>query len=221
MNEIDREDAYYLITLKLNTMMVELNLANDLFSSNKGQKDARFAVRVALNAIIDFLESVKDPKRGELPRPLLELVAALHEVDKGHAHPLFTPERAGHRPRARPRDGFLKGYAAAVMELLMRADAPKEVASARVAQAMTEAGFRMPGPKQVAPGANTVAAWRDQVTGYADESDMADAYRTILQRLDRLHQLETNKSAAERIAENALVALKNFVRDWNLEKPPA
>jgi hypothetical protein len=138
----------------------EMEHAAELLQS---QEDfGRSGVRHAVHTCHSFLH-VRGLS-GQALKPLIDLVAALENVDEGVLPELFDPKlRPGHSPaRKWSRSGAsreTKLYAAACMDALMKRGTSKDEAAARVARFAS-------GWPRVSRGeikASTVANWRDEL----------------------------------------------------------
>jgi hypothetical protein len=138
----------------------EMECAAELLQS---QEDfGRSGVRHALHACYWFL-NVRGLS-GQGLKPLIDLVAALENVDEGVLPELFDPKlRPGQRPARKwsrsAGSRETKLYAAACMDALMKRGISKDEAAARVAR--FAGGW--PRISQGEIRASTVANWRDEL----------------------------------------------------------
>ena len=168
----------------------------------KGDDNGRLGAFTALWAVIDFLQAFDDFHSAGLERPLVSLATALLDVDKGTVHPMLRPKRGrkrGQSPSTIEMTRF-RVMAAVAMTLFMKNGSPKNLAAQRVARALDNAGFKRAGGRPIT--AQTVAGWRDRVSGgLPTESDTA-SYRYVLTAV------QTRSVPPERQAENLLKAIK-------------
>jgi hypothetical protein len=122
-----------------------INGAYKWFSSerNAAWDHGRQAAITSLMGVVDYLESLGDFKRDGVTEPLVQLLAALNQVQEGRAHPMLTPARQQNRTKDNVFQATLKGWAAAAMELGLRAHQPWKEAAGAVADELTQAGCRL------------------------------------------------------------------------------
>ncbi|WP_299436764.1 hypothetical protein [uncultured Rhodospira sp.] len=139
----------------------------------------RANVIAALSAVVEYLNSHValrgDPR---LKAPLMELGAALQDLDEGRISPLLRPapkphgadgNRRGGAPPWSPDMARIVPYAVATSDGLCQLGLNRTEANAAVANALTEAGVRatMPGKRgqgERAITATTVKQWRSRLS---------------------------------------------------------
>jgi hypothetical protein len=129
----------------------------------------------ALLAVIKFLQSHDRLKAGATP--LVNLQAALLDLDNGHVAPLLRPRPvAGGRPTSL-NEANRRGYAAGIMGGLMHhAAMPKEQAAQWVSKRLRAAGHDV--------AATTITEWRTQANNYRRFPALSRAYGVCLRQAD-------------------------------------
>ena len=133
----------------------------------------RQAVLVALGFIQDFLMDIYGPSD---PKPLVtlrQLIYALYDLDLGATSPLLTPKKISHRSLDSLAKKSFRAFAAAAMELLVKAKVKRVEAARRVANALNQRGYR--GVRNRRITANDVENWRDQLRVGSPVEDQAVA----------------------------------------------
>jgi hypothetical protein len=211
-------DVLYSLRVRLGTLQHELLLASALYLDGQDERDPtvrRQAAMHALRATIEFLESIDDFKQARLTLPFEGLFSALDEADKGSADPILEPRRPSHRPLDTEFETHLKAYAAVAMSLWMRCGDKERRAGEKVAKALAQAGFRLPGKRGRRPDATTVKNWRAKCIGHHGGSRIGRAYERLLA------WIETVGMVNEETANRMLDGLVSFVRERNLLKSPS
>lgn len=116
--------------------------------------------------------------RGHLIAPLLDLVAALNDADKGKKNPLLTPAKSkGGRPPWREADAYMAAVVAAAVDHLIKAGMSEREAHRVVAAVLANEGVRLNGAE---PDPSHVRTIREGVSGRWDHNDDArDLYRSM------------------------------------------
>ena len=124
----------------------------------------RKAAKDSLIACMEFLRA--RGLSGQAMKALLDLVAALEDVERGNLPELFSPKAgtiagaSGKRKWSNSSAGQqIKVYAAACMSALMKRGMPKKQAMAKVARSARH----WPRHSSGIINANTVANWRDEL----------------------------------------------------------
>ncbi|MBM3489983.1 MAG: hypothetical protein FJX68_05955 [Alphaproteobacteria bacterium] len=166
------ETTLHAVNLRLQTMELQLRQALCFFDKDREADGGRTGAGLALSAVVDFIRSFTESKEVEpadpalrsqrLTHPLVVLVGALVDLDKGQVQKIVAPAPRTTRPTdSTPRE-IVKVFAAFSVEQLMEAGASRTQACGQVARTLATAGFRLPG-RQGAPKARTVQNWRERL----------------------------------------------------------
>lgn len=174
------ETVLHDVNLKLQTMELELRHALHVFDKERKADGGRAGAGLALSAVVDFISSFTENKETEpadpalrsqrwrLADPLVALVEALIDLDKGQVAKIVAPAPRTTRPPARTSHEMVKVYSAFSVEQLMKVGASRSQACSQVARTLSDAGFRLPG-RQGAPTARTVQNWRERLRQSRDD----------------------------------------------------
>jgi|ERR1039458_884775 hypothetical protein len=142
-------------------------------------RGGRIAAILAINGIVEFIDSVDELKSQELSVPLGMLGAALADLEGGTVSDMLKPAP---RPRGgRPKDPTnwenIKGQAAATMEFLMYVPG-REAAAKSVAAVLKREGIKLDNDIELTW--RTVAGWRDQIKSSRTKSEAKETFRYVL-----------------------------------------
>jgi hypothetical protein len=155
----------------------------------------RGAAAKVLAACIELIASRPEWREMKLQVPLVELLAALNDLENGHVAAILKPNRKAGRPPSY-FEGATRGHAAGIMGGLMKHGAMNKTrAAAWVAEKLTAAGW----PRITAV---TVADWRKE----ALENPRGTAGKQYTKAMQRTNWTQP-EAAADRLLTN-LLALK-------------
>jgi len=167
------------------------------FATNKyrgsGGDGRRPAVRIALNALSDFLGNVYALDQ-DLRLPINELLYAIDDLDRGKVLELVEPAKVDHRPPNPLSNGLFRATAAALMEVYKLDKMPRKQAAAHAARKLNKLGYRSENGQRIT--AKEVENWRDLMKERQGKNDIAaDRYATILSELKSKYPKEPKKAA--------------------------
>jgi len=183
-------------------LRTRLDEAVAVFESSAPKTDAvhedpafheRQGAAMALEALLDFLR----PQLGIRPiRPLLRLLGALADVEKGRSNPLTAPvNRPQSRPQASINQTISRATAVVAVDLLMRAGRSKSEALRRVAPLLVQETLT---PKQL-------GAFRDRLRAGRSERLASELHERMLEIANK--QIEDKIFTDEQAAEGLLETL--------------
>ena len=145
-----------------------LRIGSETFRSERREREAAV---YQLCALIEFLHEFEEPKKEGLTYPLLNLVNALSHLDEGIPSVLFKFTRRRGQQAEDTHRAFIRIYAAATMELLMRSGLSLQEATKQVAQILDKEGLkRLQRKDAIEP--TTVTYWREKLRrGNGEDSD--------------------------------------------------
>ena len=136
---------------------------------------ARGAAHKALSACIEFINSFEEWRSAKVAGPLVDLAAALRDLDDGYVDPMLRPRAlpgAGRRPSRYLAE--LHGHAAGILGGLMKNGSVSEVDAAKwLAQKFAKAGVAY-------VQATALIEWRKQSLNPKNKV-MRDRYYKVLQ----------------------------------------
>lgn len=184
---------------------------------HKSALAGREAAIVALNGIVEFIESVEDLKAQEFAAPLAMLAAALVDLEKGTVSGILMPVPRSGRPKDASNWEAMKGLAAATMEILMCVFG-REAAAKSVASVLEREGIKLDGRTELTW--RTVAGWRDQLKSFHEDSQAKEAYRHLMQIHQELSEhgallqkLDT-PAKSEKFRDEILIAFTKTLRNF-------
>ena len=208
---IPHQDVMALLrTLKHEALFLQTGAPQDASYSEKAEIDRNTTLR-ALNTVIDFIDMLDSCVCGNdgepATLPLKRLFQALVDLNRGATGQLLKPGKSGKGAVPKPFHALhIEGQAAAVMELKMRAEVPREQAARLVVRLLQQhaPGLRL-GDVRTSEPWKTVAAWRDAVTGAADPSERRDAYMRVMNGAagSNLPPADVADQACRRLIRNA------------------
>jgi hypothetical protein len=178
----------------------------------------RLAAMFALKAVLNFIMRSDELRAPKLMSCLLDLWAALVDLERGAEPSLLKlkPKRS-RRPDSSDRE-MMKGAAAAAMSLLMKIGQTREEAARRVANELCRNGVKLGGHRQLRWG--TVASWRDQARRASPSADGASfTYRLLIDggTLVGMPTVAANMrhEQRERVVREVLLALSSLAKHQN------
>jgi hypothetical protein len=166
------------------------------------KEDSRGAAIAALEAVMEFLESVPPLSAQNLATSLWALQAALKDLDHGRVVAMLAPSR---KVRSRRPDALIrkitKAYAVFGVDILRREGSSTVEACRLVAKELKGAGFAL-GSRHNSSNWQTVKSWRDRVTKLPTTDQMRETLEGLRTELPRLkfHSLEhAKKTVAGRL----------------------
>ena len=185
----------------------KLRLASDLFHQSE---DRRHAAIVALDAAWRFVALFKQPYAGLLFRPILDLQAALRNLDEGGVPPMLKPVRRAGRAPSTDTSAALWGYAAGTVQRLVETGISLEDARKLVEEALVKLGVRPErGNKPITE--RTVRTWCEKVDeDVGRHGAAAIVYDTMFTNEERQRFSDLQSDKAKRAL--ALNSLAGFVR---------
>ena len=125
--------------------------------------DDRTAAGHALGAVLEFLYSQGHLTRGNLHRPLYELLAALEDLKQGRVAPMLKPVTFGNRP---PDGATLRqaiGFAVFAVEQLVERGDSKTAACRKVSQVWNKEA------PHVSRTPETIRSWSNRSSQFPDD----------------------------------------------------
>src|SRR5262245_43651599 len=101
------------LVIRFNTLEAGLRQALVKFKAATTPSERRDATRRSLSDVIDFIRSFHPSHNPILAAPLVELFAALADLDRGVQQGILTPAPVAHRPPEELPREHIKAYAAA------------------------------------------------------------------------------------------------------------
>jgi hypothetical protein len=182
----------------------DLEIARRQFDADEGAS-GRLGVLTALH-VLDSLSTVLLGNRAaDLLAPIRSLQHALHDAERGKAHPLLKLKKHVGRPPDRTEHLGLAGFAAVLMHLLMDAGESKSNAARQVSRRLNAIGYRTAQGSTIS--AKIVEEWRDRAMRERPVEDIvADRFTRMLPETQLLFPGKP-KSAFEHILEKLPLAL--------------
>jgi hypothetical protein len=186
----------------------KLRLASGLFRHS--EDDHRHAAIVALDAAWQLVALFRQPYAELLFRPILDLQAALRNLDEGGVPLMLKPVRRAGRAPSTDTQGALWGYAAGTVKRLVESGISLDDARKLVAEALVELGVRAErGNKPVTH--RTVRTWCEKVSeDFGRRGAAATVYDEMFtdEERQRFSALQSDRARQA----HALNSLARFVR---------
>jgi hypothetical protein len=183
-------------------LRLDLCMAAAVFEESVDIGDKRASMLLTLRAIGQFLNAIGLSDRAIAP--FHSLVGALEDAERGKSHPLIEPVPIGKKGPLHLQELAIRGIAAAIMELYMRAGEMEKRAAELTATGLRRAGIPIKGDTRQAPDWTIVRRWREHaMTGTPADWDTA-RYRKILSGVERAG------IDARQAADRLLLNLKSF-----------
>lgn len=195
----------------------QLRFAHRVFSEDGDF--GRTGAIAAINAAVEFVQSVDDFRRNGLAGPLIVVSAALRDLDDGAQHPMLVPEpTGGRRPGGRERKA-LRAVAAATMELAMQNGMTKEAAARLVARHLQKRDVDVSGDR-LSLTWGTVKRWRDELQTSPNEDFAVGCYHAII---ESFKANEPPSASSSSIKQDLLDIIDGVLNLFNLSpvKPPS
>jgi|SRR5215218_4316181 hypothetical protein len=153
-------------------------------------ENSREAVCAALDAVIEFINSIEQFEEDGLAALLWALRCALSDLERGIVVPLLTPastvKSSGRKPDPTLRKLF-KGFVTICVDHMKKSGLTVEAACREVARDSRALGFRIEGKRDTTDW-ETLRTWRHEVSRLPE----GDYERHLLQTLRRHHLPSTS-----------------------------
>ena len=190
----------------LASYLQRLKIARNDYDSSPNVKGKKIAIEGSLSIAIDYLHNSGVP--GDLTKPLIDLLVALGELDKGIVSPFLM--------KVKPKDGApplseavrqARAKAAFACEVLYRSNMSLVEAASHCARQLKGVATK----KQV-------ARWRSGVSGGAASEDIdTRIYRSFAEKCDA----SVGRQEAIQMADEFLRSARTELTRWkNPENPP-
>ncbi len=144
-------------------------------------EESREAIKFALHGVIQLISGLY-PTEPAFPRPLNDLLYALHDLDHGSVGPLLTPTMVSNRPGMALSEELFRAIVAATMTRLMEGGKKKKDAAREVARRLAKMGGKTASGAIVRAG--QIEKWREKMmTERAAENKDVARYQEALKML--------------------------------------
>jgi hypothetical protein len=188
----------------------KLRLASGLFRQSESGEDHRHAAIAALDAAWRLVALFKQPYAELLFRPILDLQAALRNLDEGGVPLMLKPVRRAGRAPSTDTHAALWGYAAGTVQRFVESGISLNDAHKLVAEKLDKLGVRAEhGNKPITD--RTVRTWCEKVAeDVGRHGAAATVYDTMFteEERQRFSKLESDRARQG----HALNSLADFVR---------
>lgn len=149
------------------------------------KEDGRRAAIAALEAVMEFLDSVPPLSDQNLATAIWALRAALEDLNHGRVVAMLAPTQVGSRKREASMRKVAKAYAIVGVDILRREGSSIPEACRFVAKELKHLGFAL-GARPDTPDWRTVEGWRDRITKLAATDQERETLEEIRKEIPRL-----------------------------------